>query len=523
MTGLFKVPAALDARPWRRCAAAAVLGFLSALALPPFYILPLLWPGLAGLCLLIVSATSWRQAALIGWLFGVGWFAFGLYWIANAFLVDAERYGFLAPIAVIGMAVGMAIYLALVAAALWHLTKRYSLPAWGVVTSFASLWTLAEWLRGWLLTGFPWNPLSSIWAFSGEMLQGAALLGALGLSFITAFSFAAPVVLLAQSKDSRRPTKAFVMAALALVPLLWVGGWLRLAGADTVTRPDINLRIVQPSIPQADKWRPELRQGHVIRQMAMSKRRPGPAGTPTHVIWAETNVPFLLGPEPDIISSLAAAVPKDGHLIFGAPRRSDKGEVFNSLFVIDGQGDINATFDKFHLVPFGEYVPLRWLLPFGKLVESRGDFSPGPGPRTVKVDGLPPFSPVICYEIIFANDVIDQADRPEWILNITNDGWFGASTGPRQHLVQARLRAIEEGLPVVRAANSGISAVIDAYGRVRNSLGLGEQGIVDAPLPVAVARTPFALLGHWPAFLLIAAGLLVGVLPALRRRIAQRG
>lgn len=523
MTGPFKVPAALDAAPWRRYAVILVLGAASALALPPFYVVPLLWPGLIGLCLLSVSAATWRQAALIGWLFGVGWFAVGLYWIANAFLVDAETYGFLAPFAVIGMAVGMAIYPALAAAALWQFTKRYNVPAWGVVAAFASLWTLAEWLRGWLLTGFPWNPLSSIWAFSGEMLQGVALLGALGLSFITALVFAAPVLLFAESDDLRQRARAFVLAASAVLPLIWIGGWLRLAGGGTVTRPDINLRIVQPSIPQADKWRAELRQGHVIRQMAMSKRRPGPAGAPTHVIWAETNVPFVLGPEPEIVSSLAAAVPEDGHLIFGAPRRSDDGAFFNSLFVIDGHGDVNATFDKFHLVPFGEYVPLRWLLPFGKLVENRGDFSPGPGPMTLKVDGLPPFSPVICYEIIFAGHVIDKADRPEWILNITNDGWFGASTGPRQHLVQARLRAIEEGLPVVRAANSGISAVIDAYGRVRNSLDLGEQGIVDAPLPVALARTPFAVLGHWPAFLLIAAGLLAGALPALRKRISQRG
>jgi len=522
MTGPFKVPAAVDAASWRRYAAALVLGFASALALPPFYVVPLLWPGLVGLCLLTITAASWRQAALVGWLFGVGWFAFGLYWIANAFLVDAERYGFLAPVAVVGMAVGMAIYPALAAVALWQFMKRYHLPAWGVVTAFASLWTLAEWLRGWLLTGFPWNPLSSVWVFSGEMLQGAALLGALGLSFVTALVFTAPVLLFSPSLERRR-ARALVLVASALLPLFWMGGWLRLSGAGTVTRPDINLRIVQPSIPQADKWRPELRQGHVIRQMAMSKRRPGPAGAPTHVIWAETNVPFLLGPEPEIVSSLAATVPEQGHLIFGAPRRSSTGDVFNSLFVIDGQGDVNATFDKFHLVPFGEYVPLRWILPFGKLVESRGDFTPGPGPTTLKVDGLPPFSPVICYEIIFAGDVIDSADRPEWILNITNDGWFGASTGPRQHLVQARLRAIEEGLPVVRAANSGISAVIDAYGRVRNSLGLGEQGVVDAPLPVALSRTPFAFLGHWPALLLTVIGLLAGIVPTLRRRIVERG
>ena len=261
---------------------------------------------------------------------------------------------------------------------------------------------------------------------------------------------------------------------------MWGIGAYRLSAAGLLTRDDVVLRLVQPAIDQKLKWRPDLRQQHVLRQMAMSKRTAGPAVTPTDVIWAETNVPFLIEPGSEVPASLAAAVPKDGHLFFGAPRRDAAGRYFNSMFVIDDDGDVVASFDKFHLVPFGEYVPLRDWLPVEKLVAGRGDFTPGPGPQTIKVEGLPAFSPVICYEIIFSGNVVDSDNRPEWILNITNDAWFGPSSGPYQHLVQAQFRAIEEGLPVVRAANTGISAVIDPFGRVRNQLALEKQGVVDA-------------------------------------------
>lgn len=527
MMEAFRLPAALDAAPWRCALVAAGLGVISAFALPPFYIVVLLWPGLAGLALLSVTAKTWRRALLYGWLFGVGWFGVGLYWVGEAFLVEADVYGFLAPFAVAGLAAGMAIYPAVGAAVLRKLCDGALFGPLAVVPAFAGLWTIGEWLRGWVLTGFPWNPLASVWGVSLEMLQGAALFGALGLGLVTALVFAAPVLLFVRDQRGYgRPVRRYRMIVLAvsvLLPLFWFGGWWRLHGAGTVTQPDLMLRLVQPAIAQADKWKADQRQGHVIRQMAMSKRNPGPGGAPTHVIWAETNVPFLIGPDAELLSSLAAAVPPGGTLTFGAPRRAPGGDVYNSLFVIDGNGKVKGVFDKFHLVPFGEYVPLRWLLPFGKLVAGRGDFSAGPGPKTLRVDGLPPFSPIICYEVIFSGHVIDPADRPKWILNITNDAWFGPSTGPRQHFQQARLRAIEEGLPVVRVANTGISGVIDAYGRVRNRLDLGEQGVVDAPLPDALPGTPFMFIGQWFALVLAVLALLYGTRDSLVRWMRRAG
>ena len=521
MIPLFRLPSAMSRPGWRRCVLALALGLCSALALPPVYAVPLLWPGLAGFVVLAASAPGWRSAAFEGWCFGVGWFGFGLYWIGNAFLVDAEAYGALMPFAVSAMAMGMALFLALVGAGVQLMVHRLDIGRLMLVPAFAGCWTFSEWVRSWFLTGFPWNPLSSVWGVSPEMMQGAAAFGALGLSLMAALVFAAPAVLISAPHGQRRQMFIAVLAISLLVPAQWLGGWLRLLGAGTVTHPDMVMRLVQPSIPQADKWIPALRQGHVIRQMAMSKRTPGPAGAPTTVIWAETNVPYMIEPNSVLPATLAAAVPAGGTLIFGAPRRDAEGQVFNSMLAIDDDGDVVATFDKFHLVPFGEYVPLRSWLPVNKLTDGRGDFTAGEGPKTLHIKGLPPFAALICYEVIFSGNVVDASDRPEWILNITNDGWFGQSTGPRQHLVQARFRAVEEGLPLVRVANTGISAVIDAYGRVSNSLDLDRQGVVDAPLPEALAPTPFARLGQWIGLFMTLASLLFAARRWVIRRIQQ--
>jgi len=244
------------------------------------------------------------------------------------------------------------------------------------------------------------------------------------------------------------------------------------------------------------------------------------AAPPTHVIWAETAVPFFLANDPVRRAFLARAVPPGGLLIVGAPRTTPAPQepfrVWNSLEAIDGTGRIVGTYDKVHLVPFGEYVPLRVLLPFNKLTAGRTDFSAGDGRATLALAGLPPTSPLICYEVIFPGAVARRDDRPQWLLNLTNDGWFGRSSGPYQHLAAARLRTIEEGLPLVRVANGGVSAVIDAHGRTLARLGLGEAGVVDAPLPVALAPPPYARFGD---LLVLAVG---GVAAALGRWAGRR-
>lgn len=506
-------------RPWLRRGLALLFGILAATALPPFYFLPGLWIGLSGLLYLCVTAQHWRRAALEGWIFGLGWFGLGLYWIGYAFLVDAAQHAYLMPFAVIGISAGMAIYTALTSGFVSWVVRRVHVQTFLLPILFAAAWGVSEWLRGIVFTGFPWNPVASIWGISDEILQSISWFSALGLGFVTIATCAAPIILILETlADRQRAWIAVVVLSIAL-PIFWGAGWMRLSHSDTATHDGVLLRLVQPSIPQHLKWKSDLRQGHLLKQLALSKRTEGPAGPPTHVIWAETNVPYLITDDSGPPAPLAAGVPSNGHMIFGAPRRDSAGRVYNSLLAINDNGDIEATFDKFHLVPFGEYVPLRNWLPFDKLTAGRGDFTSGAGPETITLEGLPPFAAVICYEVIFSGKVVDADNRPEWILNITNDAWFGPSTGPRQHLVQARMRAIEEGLPVVRVANTGISAVIDPYGRIRNSLDLGLTGIIDAPLPEALPPTVFSHVGQLPA-LLVSLLILVGaaVMPWIRSR-----
>lgn len=486
----------IAAAGWRRWLFAVSIGMLAASALPPFYILPILWLSFSGLAYLNLTANCWRQAFFEGWLFGIGWFGAGLYWIGHAFLVDAERYAYLMPFAVVGIAIGMAIFIAISSVGVNVIARRFKLDRLPYVLLFAGCWTVLEWVRSWILTGFPWNPLGSVWGNLPEMMQIASYIGTLGLSFMTVVVFAAPIIMVGNARPVIFKPWILILVLSLILPAIWgLGAW-RLSVASIVMHDDILLRLVQPVIPQALKWKPDLRQQHVLKQMAMSNRTPGPAGKPTHVIWAETNVPYLIEPESPLPASLAAAVPRDGTLIFGAPRRDEAGKVYNSMFAIDDAGAVLATFDKFHLVPFGEYVPLKGILPLEKLTAGRGDFTPGPGPETLSIKGLPPFAALICYEVIFSGQIVNSEVRPEWILNITNDAWFGPSTGPRQHLVQAQLRAIEEGLPIIRVANTGISAVIDPYGRIIDSIDLDQSGVLDSPLPKPLMATVFSVFGQ---------------------------
>jgi apolipoprotein N-acyltransferase len=488
-------------RGWRRHAAAAVCGVLAALALPPLHLLPFLLPAFTGLLWLLDGAGRPRQAALIGWSFGFGHMTAGLYWVGIAFLVDAARFGLVMPFAVGGLAAGLAVFPALAALAVFLSGGRG--PA--RVVLLAAAWLTTEWLRSWLLTGFPWNLLGTVWSFSPAMLQLAALAGVWGLSLVSVLAAAAPAVL---AETGGRGGRVFVAAVAVLLSLVWAGGALRLAAAPAVggdVVPGVRLRLVQASIAQSLKWAPELRQRHVEDQWRLSQR-PGPAPV-THIIWPETAVPYLLDQDADLRRYLAAIVPPGGLLITGAPRAggaAGESRLWNSLQALDGRGDVVATYDKHHLVPFGEYTPWRGLLGALKLTAGSTDFAAGPGPVTLALPGLPAASPLICYEAIFPGQVAATGRRPGWLLNITNDGWFGTSSGPYQHFASARLRAVEEGLPLIRAANSGISAVVDPYGRVVGRLDLNEIGVLDAPLPRALpGGAVYARFGNWVVFYLL--------------------
>jgi apolipoprotein N-acyltransferase len=479
---------------------AGFLGLLAAGALAPLFLVPLVVPAFVGLVWLLDGAGRGWRAGLIAWLFAFDFFLAGLYWVAEAFFVEAERFGAVAPFAVIGLSALLALFHAL---PLWA-ARRWFWKGPARVAAFALAWLLAEVLRGYLFTGFPWNPIGSIWGVSALTLQPAALLGIWGMSFVTVYAAAALASL--PDKGAARLVPPLAGALLLLACAAY--GVLRLSAAppagEAVT-PDTLLRIVQPNISQREKWQRDLRAGHVETQLALSLQpaAEGAASRPTHILWSETAIPFLLERSPGLQQSLARAVPPGGYLLAGAPRASADGESYwNSLHVIDGQGGIRATYDKSHLVPFGEYVPLKQFFGWSKLVAGRADFSTGPGRETFDLAGLPPFSPLICYEIIFTARVTpEEGARPAWLLNVTNDNWFGLTSGPHQHLVAARLRAVEEGLPVIRAANGGISAAIDPYGRLLASLPLGSRGVLDVPLPLplegatAFSRLQVASLG----------------------------
>jgi apolipoprotein N-acyltransferase len=490
---------------WQKAVAAGSAGALATLAMAPWHMWPALWIAFPALYGLLVVTPGWRSAFLIGWSFGFGHFATGFAWITNAFYVDSETFAALAMPAIGGLAAGFALYIGIAAVVCVGMPNRDgskgpSLDALSVLV-FAAVWTVIEWWRGWFLTGFPWNPAGSVWVGVPPVLQGASVIGVYGLSLITVAA-AASVALIWRAGDMRRRVTAVALCHMPLAVAAVLGA-VRLTGPAPPDVPDITLRLVQPNIAQADKWLPDARARHVYDQVRMSTED---ADGITHVLWAETAVPFALNAAPQALNAAAQASPPGGALLTGALRveaHETGRKVFNSLFAVTRDRAVAATYDKAHLVPFGEYMPLEDMIPIPQLARG-GGFASGPGARTIAIGGLPPFSPLICYEVVFASAVTDPGARPAWLFNLTNDAWFGDSSGPYQHLAAAQLRAVEEGLPVVRVANTGISAVIDARGTVVGRIPLLQAGILDHALPGALPPTVFARFGHWPALILAA-------------------
>ncbi|WP_376097670.1 apolipoprotein N-acyltransferase [Roseomonas sp. CCTCC AB2023176] len=481
---------------WRALLAAFVLGALTALAFPPVFALPVLLVCFPGLLILLGRATTWKRAALLGWAFGWGGHVTGLYWITHSILTEVERFWWLVPIAVPLLALFMGLYAVIPALLAWR-----ARPGWSRILVLAGGWVLAEFVRGWAFTGFPWNLLGTAWAFDPVAIQGAAWIGTHGLSLITVLLACMPLL-------GRR---GMLGGAFAFAFLGAFGVW-RLSGAEPPPLP-VSLVLVQGNVAQEAKWREETRMPIFRRYLDLSRQgieaaaRQAP-GTRPVVIWPETASPFLLANDPEARRIAGEAIGPNGLLLAGTVRAvwgpdGRARELYNSMAAVTPDGTLAATFDKFHLVPFGEYMPLSGLLPV-RLVRGGVDFSSGPGPLAVPLPGLPAVSPLICYEVIFPGAVVG-AERPGWLLNITNDAWFGISAGPHQHLAAARMRAVEEGLPLARAAQTGISAVFDSRGREVARIPLGETGIALSPLPTAGAATPFSRIG------LLLPGLLAGV------------
>ncbi len=499
---------------WSRRLILMIFGAIAALAFPPVNALPLFAVGLVALIWAAETAERRRSALAMGWWWGFGHFLAGFFWIANSFLIDPWRFGWMVPFVIAGLAAYMAAYPALAAAAAWHRNA----PPLARVLLLAAAWTVAEWLRGHLFTGFPWNLPAYVWSLNLPMMQSAALWGAWGLSFVTILLCG--LLSLMGRGDRRNDVRAGGVTLAVIVVLYGFGAW-RLAPEDAgdlaaVSRPTVTLRLVQGNIDQWAKLTGAHRDRDIMQHVRLSTETPGLEHVQA-VIWPETAATMFLDRRDDWRTLVATAAPRHGVLVTGTlrgdPPQGELERYWNSLAVIDPQARIVATADKFHLVPLGEYVPMRDILgPFvTKLTAGAGDFSAGPGPVTVSAPGLPPFSPLICYEVIFPGAVTDPANRPDWLLNVTNDGWFGRSPGPYQHFASARFRAVEEGLPLARAANTGISAMVDPFGRVTASLPLGTEGALDVLLPAPLAPTLFSRTGLLLPAALVLVALATGV------------
>ena len=506
-------------------------GASAALALPPLHILPVLLVAFPVLLAQINAASSFTEAARRGWWFGFGYHVVGLYWITEAILIEAARYWWLVPIAVPGLAAVLAVFIAIPAGVAWFVACRSSagFAAGGSSAGFvagrssagfvagrssaghvagertrssaaqvfalAGGWVLGDLARQFVATGFPWNPLGSVWALPGwfgdVMLQPAALVSVHGLTLVTVALACAPAL-----RWRGRGVCCLILAC-------WIGfGLFRMSEPPP---PDQNLTVVliQGNVQQGQKWDPRLRDSVFERYLRLTdegvqqsvgvQQSAGiqqSAKRPRIAVWPETASPFLL----DDTAGRAISNASHGEpTLIGAVRFDTEDRPRNSLFALTGTGAISGIYDKWHLVPFGEYQP-RWAQVGIQLVQGDG-FAPGPGPETLHLPDIPAVGPLICYEAIFPGQVVNETDRPSWMVNVTNDAWFGTSAGPRQHLAAARMRAVEEGLPLLRAANTGITAAFDGRGHELTRLPMEESGFRAVTLPGPWPATTFARFG----------------------------
>lgn len=480
----------MDAR--RRAAAALAAGLVSAAGFAPLDLWPLTIAGVAGLLWLLGRTPTLKGALAAGWWWGLGHFAASLYWIAHAFQFQAKMPPWLGWVAVLALAALMAIYPAAAAGVGWRFGAR-GLAA--RLLGFTATWMLAEYLRGFIFGGFPWNPLGVVLLPVPGLPHAAAAIGGLGLSGVVVL-IAGAILLAADGQRRAAAGVAAGIAALAAGGAIW-------AATPPPPGKRVPLVIVQANIGQGEKWDPLAEEANLRKHLTLTAAalRETPRGA--LVAWPEAAVTGLLDEDP-ILQLRVGAVLREGDLLLtGADKalRDRDGWAYaahNSLFVVSPRGRLLARYDKARLVPYGEYLPLRWLFePLGiaRLVPGGIDFWPGPGPRTLALPGFPSVGPQICYEIVASALVVDRSDRPEWILNASNDAWF-SDGGAWMHLAQARMRAIEEGIPVVRATPTGVSAIIDPHGRVVDKLERNRAGTLRGELPHVASITIFGQLGQ---------------------------
>ncbi len=459
---------------------AVICGFMAVGSLPPFYIFPCVFMAFSGIVFLLNDIESKKQATWTGFWFGFGFFSLGMLWISNALMIEGMGFETLAPLPPLGFGLWGGFFCSFVA-----LISVFFKKGLCRLVAFSAAWGMLEWVRSWLFTGFPWNLMASIWTGFPVMLQTASVWGAYGLSVVTVFAAGLPSLI----RNRKDIFKTFLSAGVILLGL-FVFGSLRLEKAPAVnnTINGVWIRLVQPNIPQGKKWTADEAEQNLMKHVHLS--RSVGAEKVTHVVWPETATQFLLVDDDFARGMVTSALTPGAILLAGSLRREKTTEglhpfaYYNSIVALNDLGVFLGSYDKSHLVPFGEYVPLADFFPFiRKLTPVPMDFSVGGGVRTVVIPRTLPVGMLVCYEAIFPGKVADKQVRPYWLLNVTNDGWYGDSAGPYQHFATAQMRAVEEGVPLARAANTGISGMIDAYGRITAFLKLGEKGVVDTGLP----------------------------------------
>jgi apolipoprotein N-acyltransferase len=476
-----------------RAAITILAGAIGALALPPFGFFATLFISFTLLVWLLDGITSdpdsgwfgrFRSAFWIGWLFGFGYFVAGLWWLGNALLVEADEFAWALPLAVLGLPAYLAIFYGLSAA----VARLFWSDGMGRLAALAFSFGIGEWLRGFVATGFPWNAIGYGAMPVPLMMQSAAVIGISGVTVLAVFVFSAPA-LLGTKKGMR---VGLSLALLLFAAHLGYGAW-RLHGADTalaqISGEETTVRIVQPLIDQARKLDDAERTAIFEEHLSLSAQPPKEGGKrPDMIVWPETSVPFILTQNPDALARIADVLEDGQALVTGAVRSEEAGpgmapRFYNSIYVIDSQGQIVSASDKVHLVPFGEYVPYEDLLRnlgIPEAIAMPGGFSAAPSQTMLTLPSGQSFYPLICYEAIFADEIGEQVEGTSALLNVTNDGWFGATPGPHQHFQQARIRSVENGRFMIRGANTGISALIDPFGRTVIGLAFDQKGVIDA-------------------------------------------
>lgn len=535
---------------WRRRGLAALAGAIGALAMAPTDLVPaLIVPMTVGVWLLdgcdpgsSGAADGGRRrwaavlaAADVGWWLGFGYFVAGLWWLGSAFLAEADRFAWALPLGVLGLPAYLAIYTAFGCV----LARLFWSAGPGRVVVFAVALTAAEWLRGLLLTGFPWNEFGMALGGNVTLAQAASLVGVHGLTVLAVAMAAAPATLADGGRALGRTGPP--LAALLLLLALAAFGLDRLSAPDPADVAGIRLRVMQPNTTITSDFTYANKDEIVRHYLALSDRATSPGITGladvTHLVWPESAFPFILSRDAEALSTIGAALPGTMTLVTGAARLEHgppgpDGKpaplFYNAVQVVTSGGSIVDSYDKVHLVPFGEFLPLdRLLTGLGvkRFVDVPGGFQAGDIRRALTVPGLPPVAAIVCYEAIFSGEVVPHElrtgpQRPGLLLNVTNDAWFGQTPGPSQHFAQARLRAIEEGLPLIRSASTGISAIVDAHGRTRAALPVGAESVIDGTLPGALPPTLFGRYGNVVpliGLLLIGVGIVATHLVPLRK------